>query len=416
MDSLENPVVPPGQAWKNNNLTWKGLAVIGAPDEMISPLNGQKIQTVHVLSPRDLGDLFGCPAPISTSTQPQIQAFVARLCAGLKRLSPSLVEATQWETAFLPAECEEIVQGALDYVEGFRDYYEAVRAPLPASLNYNVGVARRRIELTPVPWGTVAVMLPQNALLLIGVICLVNALITRNRVVLRAPLPCARTAALLAFAIEEAKAPEGVCLVVAKGREFLEAAYASENSTLVHYLGASQFGGEILREAFDHRKPALVDGTGNVWVWASAANDPSQVAALLTEGAVRFNGQTCTSINGALIHPDIYDEVRTLLCQRWSELTSGNPLEGAQVGGLFDERQARSCLETVKRSGGQILCGGHHKRQCVGADFYPKPRLSQRFSERGNFRPRAVDPRRNTGRFRGNVAVQPLSIERRSAR
>ncbi|PQV63292.1 Acyl-CoA reductase [Abditibacterium utsteinense] len=381
---LSSLVVPLGEVWNRNNLIWNDFSPAGNLSEHVSPFDGRVIQKSHVLSPPDLSALFGFPASSAHWTESDIYAFTHRLQLELQDLAPALREATQLETAFSATDCEEIVEGTLSYLKGFFDYYSQVSPLASVTLNYeaeNNGAppVQRKIVLKSCPWGTVVVMMPQNAVLLIGVICLLNALITGNRVVLRAPLQGARTAALLACAVARAEPPQNsVSIVVAKGREFLDAAHASPLPLLIHYLGASQFGGDILKNAFTGQKPALIDGTGNTWVWVGDKSDPFQVAELLLQGATRYNGQTCTSINGAIIHPSIYEEVSQGLQKRWSQL---------QVGKLFDEQQAKMCLERVLHSSGQTLCGGHASGNELEPTLVANPHPESELVREGIFGP-----------------------------
>lgn len=385
---LSPPVVPRGELWHHNNLLWQGFATVGAPEEAFSPLDGLSTQTAHVLAPPDLRACFGVAAPPATWTESDTFAFAARLRAQLEALAVPLRESVQIETAFSDVDCDEIMEGTLFYLEGFRAYYAAVNVADSPVTSYDVGSTRRRIVVKRCPWGTVAAMLPQNALLFVGVVCILSALITGNRVILRAPLPGARTAALLARAVWQAAPPQGsVSIVAAKGREFLEAAYASPHPTLIHYLGASQFGGDILKDAFDGAQPALIDGTGNTWVWASERQDPVQIARLLTEGATRYNGQTCTSINGAVIHPAIFDEVCQHLRTIWGQLRAGNPLQGAAIGGLFDAKQAEFCRGRAANCGGQILCGGGAHGNVLEPTLIQSPSLESDLVREGVFGP-----------------------------
>lgn len=361
---------------------------MGAPQTFSSPLDGSAIQTVGVLAPRDLQRLFEAPVSLPDWPSTDIFAFTERLHAQLQGLEAQLLEATQWETGFSSLDCAEMVAGTLSYLQNFASYYAAVQTASPAPMRYDDGMARRSISLAPCPWGTIAVMLPQNAPLFLGVVCTLNALITGNRIILRAPLGSALQMALLARAIWQSKPPQGsVALVVAKGREFLEAASASAFPVLIHYLGASDFGGDILKTAFDNGKPALIDGTGNVWSYIGEGNDPAQVARLLTAGATRYNGQTCTSINGALIHPAIFDAVRDHLQAIWSGLRAGNPLQGTAIGGLFEARQAAFCAQIAGESGGEILCGGAARGNVLEPTLVGNPNLGSDIVREGVFGP-----------------------------
>jgi len=124
-------------------------------------------------------------------------------------------------------------------------------------------------------------------------------------------------------------------------------------------MGSSRYASEIHTEAFQHGNAALIDGEGNSWVWVGEDADVEATADMLTSGAIRYNGQTCTSINGAMIHPRLYPTLRTRLLERWCQLKAGNPLtDDVQVGPLLDSTQGEWCERRIKESGGNILCGG----------------------------------------------------------
>ena len=146
---------------------------------------------------------------------------------------------------------------------------------------------------------------------------------------------------------------------VGAGAEFTDGIIKAPAPLLLHYMGSSQHGPRLLLDGFEHRKPVLVDGSGNVWVWVGADMPVDEAVAWISAGAIRYNGQTCTSVNGAMIHPDRYAAVRDGLRERWSQLVAGDPRRtGVDVGPLFDEAQARWCVEKLVASGGNVLCGG----------------------------------------------------------
>ncbi|HEX8464829.1 MAG TPA: aldehyde dehydrogenase family protein [Abditibacterium sp.] len=373
--------------WDDNNLTWKGFEVVGIPDHALSPWNGKVIQLAHVMTPADLHSLFAAPAPPAAWTESDIFAFAQRLFHAIQELEKALREAMRLETAFSASDCDELMEGTRHYLARFAEYYASATPTESLLQRYDCGSSEREIRLQPGAWGTVSVLLPQNALLFLAVVCVVNALVAGNRVVLRFPLQGARTAALLATAIVQAKPPrESVAVIVAKGREFLEAAYAGPHPNLIHYLGASEFGGDILKMAFEGGKPALIDGSGNGWIWVSDSTDPQHAAQLLTHGATRYNGQTCTSINGAVIHPAIYAQVRDLLQKQWQQL-SRDATQEASIGPLFDAKQAAFCQERCQSSGGQILCGGHAQDNYLEPTLVENPRTDSDLVQNGVFGP-----------------------------
>jgi acyl-CoA reductase-like NAD-dependent aldehyde dehydrogenase len=192
---------------------------------------------------------------------------------------------------------------------------------------------------------------------------------------LRTPLQCARSAALLAEALLAAQPPQdAVSVVLTRGKEFTDALFQSPSPQLLHYLGSSRYAASLLSESFKHQKPATIDGEGNTWVWVAEDADADMVAQILTEGALRYNGQTCTSVNGAVIHPALYAAVKERLITRWSELKAGNPLtEDVHVGPLMDEEQSAWCEARIRESSGSVLCGGTRAGNLLHPTLVEKP-------------------------------------------
>ncbi|MDQ3814394.1 MAG: aldehyde dehydrogenase family protein, partial [Armatimonadota bacterium] len=293
----------------------------------------------------------------------------------LRHLKEPLREAMQRETAFIRADCEEVVQSSLDYVHDFRHSLRSIRRPLVAPIKYQFDGQDRQIRLVSSPWGTVAAILPQSAFLITAVTCLMNGLASSNRVILRAPLQGARSAALLALALETARPPhETVSLVQVRSREFVSALNRSPLPCLIHYMGSSRYAPEIHSDAFQRGNGVIIDGEGNTWVWVGEDFDLETAADILTASAIRYNGQTCTSINGAMLHPAIYPQLKELLIQRWRALKAGNPLtEDVNVGPLLDEMQGEWCERRIKESGGVILCGGQRAGNLLHPTLVDQP-------------------------------------------
>jgi len=349
---------PVGSEWKTSSVVWGTWAGTGASFEQRSPVDGSRVQVAHVLAPQELERLLEASMNVAID-QAEVWLFTERLHAALQAIAPLLLATMQLETGFTGKDCAELLEGTLAYVRGFKQSFEQGNIGPADPLPYHAGHARR-IRLVRSAWGTLAVILPQNAFLLIAVTTLLNALATGNRVILRAPQQSARSAALLGAALGAAKAPEqAVSVVLVKAREFVDALCRSRLPLLIHYMGSSQHGAQILADTFHAGKPVLVDGSGNGWVWVDANVSIEEAVNILATGALRYNGQTCTSINGAMIHPSLYPHVRARLTERWNTLTFGNPLVAdVNVGPLFDEEQARWCQQQIEQSGGHILCGG----------------------------------------------------------
>lgn len=380
---------PHGVSWDASSWIWGESAGSGDWIELRSVLDATLVQRVRLLDPQELERLLQTP-PAAPLTHDALRDFAARLDLALTALAPQLLETIQHETGFVARDCAELVEGSLDYLRAFPQLLADIDAASaqPAPQVYQLpDASQRQIRLIRSAWGSVAVILPQNAFLLIALTTMLNALATGNRVILRAPQQSARSAALLTAALQAAEAPAGsVSVVLARAREFIDGVCRAPQPGLIHYMGSSQHAPQLVADAFRWGKTALIDGSGNGWIWVDADVDADQAAELLTAGALRYNGQTCTSINGALIHPALYPALRERLTQRWSRLRVGNPATAdVDVGPLFDEAQAAWCEQQLKSGGGRVLCGGERRANLLQPTLIDAPALDSSLVREGLF-------------------------------
>lgn len=387
MLSLE--VVPVGEEWQCSRI-WGKKAGNGQLAEQTSPLDGRIIQKTPLLSPQEISELLSGPDSFETFNPEGIRLFCSRLHDELCKLQPHILEATLLETGFNRLDSEEVVQACLDYVKGFSDYLDILlQSQSTAPLEYAASAGTRHIRLIDVPWGTIAVILPQSAFLFLAITCLLNALATGNRIILRSPVQSARSAALLGLAIDNSNPPaDTISIAMVSARTFISAICDSREPILVHYLGSSTHAPDLISTCFQAGKQVLIDGEGNCWVWVDESTPIDTACDILTSGAIRYNGQTCTSINGAVIHPNIYEQVSARLTSRWNQISSGNPLEkDVEIGPLTDEAQAEHCLSRIKESGATILAGGTRNGNIFAPTLAEKPAEESDLVTKGIFTP-----------------------------
>lgn len=388
MKPLVEPIPEIGASWPNGNLLWGKWAGHGETIEQTSPCNGSLIQSAALLSDEELKQLFQPQAALEISLG-NVEGFALRLHASLSELRNDLFEALQRETGFITRDCDELVDGSFAFVEQFCNEFKNIQSSSTAPIFYGVNGHKRSINLVRLPWGTVAIILPQNAFLLVGLTAIFNGLATGNRVILRAPLQSARSALLLALALKKAEVPQNaVSVVLCQSKQFVTALCESSSPILLHYMGSSAHAPAILQQTFEADKGCIADGAGNVWAFVDEDQNPESVAPILAEGATRYNGQTCTSINGAIIHPAIYESVRDLLREKLRALLVGEPFDDeVDIGALFDERQAQWCAEQMQESGGEILVGGADNGNYLPASLVEKPNLESSLVREGLFGP-----------------------------
>lgn len=214
------------------------------------------------------------------------------------------------------------------------------------------------------PFRCVAAIVPQNATLTLGVVIIASALFSGSRVILRPSLQSGTTGALLAKAILKSEPPES-CISVAncQANHFLEACNESEHVDLIHYIGSNQYAMPVFSSAFTAGKTCLIDGQGNGMLYVDDTFSIDEAVRIVTSGATRYNGGTCTSINGVLINDKVYNPFKEALVESFASLHVGHPLEpGTQVGPLFSSKQANSLRHSIKDSAkARLICGGNVK-------------------------------------------------------
>lgn len=351
------------------SLVWGTCRGGGSAFEVRSPLDGSVITEGELLD--DLSVLAGSELPPDLDLAP-----VTHLIAeGIRERRDAFVHAVRLETGFNLRDCEELIEGAFAYAKAFADHAATQVTP------HQEGFAShgRRLALIDVPVGTVAVILPNNAFLPLALACLLSALRAANRVILRAPSQSARSAALLAEILRTI--PEiapFVSIAICPAAAFVDWFMAAPGPGLLHFFGSSRRAAELVARGFDAGKSVLIDGEGNAWVYVDRTVDPNWAADILVGGAFRYNGQTCTSINGVVIHPELFDRVSALVITQASAL---------RTGPVFDERQAAWCLDRVAASGGEIRTGGTREGAYVAPTVIIDPDPGSELVREGIFGP-----------------------------
>lgn len=348
----------------------------GDPFEARSPLDGSILAAGETLG--DLSTLGGSVLPHDLD----LASAGATLAKSLRGTRMELIDALRRETGFVPKDCEELIDGSLAYAKGYAAHPSTRLVPRGEEIR-----SERRMRLVDVPVGTVAAILPHNAFLPLALSCMMNGLRAGNRVILRAPQQSALSAALLADALE--RTPEiapWVSVTVCSARPFIDWFFGSPEPGVLQFFGSSRRAADLVARGFDAAKPILIDGEGNSWVYVGRDVDASRVADILVGGAFRYNGETCTSINGAMVHPDRYEEVLNLVAERARALRAGRG-EDDEVGPLFDEPQAEWCLGRILESGGEIVAGGTRDGALLKPTVVARPHLESELLIEGLFGP-----------------------------
>ena len=332
-----------------------------ARHDLISPVTGAMMRQVRLASHAEIlaaaDRLMSFPA---TTPPEDLFGFFRRLERELGARREDLIGVTVAETGFILRDATETVDAALDFLGSFETFVGRHASPDLVFHHSYSSSTRRSMRLTSRPYRMIAALVPQNASLSLGITILAAALYAGSRVLLRPSLQTASTGALLAEAVAASDPPEGRLDVVnSLAATFLEAACASEHVEVVHYIGSNRHAASVLHQTFDAGKLCLLDGQGNGMLYLDETYPLETATRLITEAATRFNGETCTSVNGVLVEASLYPRLRNALIESFGSLPVGDPFqEGTRVGPLFSAGQAELLRSLLCSDGARLLCGG----------------------------------------------------------
>ena len=340
------------------------------PHEVTSPVTGRAIDRIRLSTSHEIVQrLADHGGPARAPDRSEVLAFLGRLHDRLVAHQDALVEITILETGFIRSDSRDIVAGAIEFVRDFGVYAESQEPRFQPVMHSYAGSSSRTMYITHRPYRWVAAMVPQNASLALSITIIASALYAGSRVLLRPSLQSGSSGALLADLVRSSHPPAPVLIINSLAREFLDACYRSEHVDLIHYIGSNRHAMRVLSEALSAKKLCLLDGQGNGVLYVDETFPLPEALELIVSGATRFNGLTCTSINGVLIHESVYPALRDALVDGFRRLAVGDPREpGTQIGPLFSEEHATGLVGDLRiGSSTRLLCGGLSR----GAYFTP---------------------------------------------
>ena len=334
------------------------------PYSVVSPVNGRVIAQVPLWDAEAIAAQLGATTAAS-SRQPLdealVLAFLRRFEAEVAASREQLVESTVLETGFIVEHSREIVDGAIEFL---RDFERHTRAQSPrksrAPHSYS-SASDREMAITHRPYRWVGAMVPQNASFTLAITIIASALYAGARVLVRPSLQCGATAALLAEMVERSRPPDGSVLIVnSLAKDFLSACHASDEVELIHYIGSNQYALSVFVESFAAKKMCLLDGQGNGMLYVDRGFPVEEAVRLIVSGATRYNGETCTSVNGVLVNERDYPAVRDGLVEAFGRLRVGDPnAPDTEIGPLFSRPQTEELVAALRGNDShRVLCGG----------------------------------------------------------
>jgi aldehyde dehydrogenase (NAD+) len=157
--------------------------------------------------------------------------------------------------------------------------------------------------------------------------------------------------------------PEGVCSLLAGGRDVGEWMATDTRIPLISATGSTRMGKAVGATVGARLGRALLELGGNnaIIISKEADLDIAILGALF--GAVGTAGQRCTSTRRLIIQEDVYETVKTKLVTAYQQLRIGDPLdEKNHVGPLIDTDAVKMYLSAIEKcigEGGNFVVLGH---------------------------------------------------------
>ncbi|MEP6674950.1 MAG: aldehyde dehydrogenase [Ferruginibacter sp.] len=214
------------------------------------------------------------------------------------------------------------------------------------------------------PIGIVGCISPWNLPLYLFTWKIAPALAAGNCVIAKPSEVTPVTAFLLAKICKEAGLPDGVLNIVhGSGPSCGEAIVQHPEIKAISFTGSTRAGERIASIAAPMFKKLSLELGGKNPNIIFADCDWKKMLKETVRSSFSNQGQICLCGSRILIERSVYEKFKTEFVEQVEQLTVGDPLdENSRQGAIVSKvhfEKVMSCIETAKKEGGKILCGGN---------------------------------------------------------
>ncbi len=239
-------------------------------------------------------------------------------------------------------------------------------APLdsdPRGADYEAFVERQ-------PRGVVLGIVPYNWPYNLAAHKLAPAIATGNTIVIKPSQQALLSTMTLGRLIHEAGCPPGVVNVVNVHSKIAERMVLDDRVSFVSFTGSPKVGWHLKEETYQKHISLELGGDASAVVFADAIHTPTptaekkvnQLSSRIAAGAYGYAGQICISIQHALVHQTVYEEVREGLIEATNACIHGDPSSEETVCGPMISSDAADRVESwvseAVSNGAQVIAGG----------------------------------------------------------
>ena len=354
----------------------------GKIQNIISPINGEKISEIQVSDEADVDEAVKSSRAIFEKGQWSNMPPAAK--KKVMHKIADLIEGSMLELAVLGVrdngtEINMAFKAEPGSAAGtFRYYAEAidkVYGEISNTSNDFVGLIQRE------PVGVVGAIVPWNFPLMIGAWKIAPALAMGNSVVIKPSEAASLSILRLGEICLEAGLPPGTLnIVTGNGRTTGQALARHMDVDVLTFTGSGNTGRQLLEYSAQSNMKRVYQELGGKSpnIIFSDTDNLEEAAKVSAMGIFRNSGEVCVAGSRLLVEDKIHDEFLNLISNFSSKLKIGDPLDiQNDVGAINSESQLESDMNFVKKAeteGGIVELGGKRVHQETGG-FYMEPTI-----------------------------------------
>ncbi|MFE6363103.1 NADP-dependent succinic semialdehyde dehydrogenase [Streptomyces sp. NPDC057806] len=237
------------------------------------------------------------------------------------------------------------------------------------------GASRVRVRYRPL--GPVLAVMPWNFPLWQVMRFAAPALMAGNVGLLKHASNVPQTALYLEDLFHRAGFPEGTFQTLLIGSGAVEEILRDERVKAATLTGSEPAGRAVASVCGDMVKKTVLELGGSDPYIVMPSADLDRAAQVAVTARVQNNGQSCIAAKRFIVHTDVYDAFAERFTAGMQALKVGDPMEEDTEVGPVATEQGRTDLEELvddaRRSGAQVLCGGHRLRRPELPGWYYPP-------------------------------------------
>jgi len=354
----------------------------GKIQNIISPINGEKISEIQVSDEADVDEAVKSSRAIFEKGQWSNMPPAAK--KKVMHKIADLIEGSMLELAVLGVrdngtEINMAYKAEPGSAAGtFRYYAEAidkVYGEISNTSNDFVGLIQRE------PVGVVGAIVPWNFPLMIGAWKIAPALAMGNSVVIKPSEAASLSILRLGEICLEAGLPPGTLnIVTGNGRTTGQALARHMDVDVLTFTGSGNTGRQLLEYSAQSNMKRVYQELGGKSpnIIFSDTDNLEEAAKVSAMGIFRNSGEVCVAGSRLLVEDKIHDEFLNLISNFSSKLKIGDPLNiQNDVGAINSESQLQSDMDFVKKAeteGGIVKLGGKRVHEATGG-FYMEPTI-----------------------------------------